>query len=200
MPDLMVYADKGLKGISRTGGTLLGADCSTEKMPAAIRLSFAGDADGLAMLADRHGANILSAQEPTTGVTPAWAAAHQNHADVVQLLDKRGALLGVATFDECGATPSRSACAPGTRPMTTSSSGSMFMPSGSDRLKETSVVGSSVSTGGLAAGAGGDDSSKRRIKTGAPSSTFAWRRERNSSYEATGASSTAIILAPGGTP
>ena len=99
MPDLMVYADKGLKGISRTGGTLLGADCSTEKMPAAIRLSFAGDADGLAMLADRHGANILSAQEPTTGVTPAWAAAHQNHADVVQLLDKRGALLGVAGMD-----------------------------------------------------------------------------------------------------
>ena len=69
MPDLMLHADKGLKGISRTGGTLLGADCSTEKMPAAIRLSFAGDADGLAMLADRHGANILSAQEPTTDGT-----------------------------------------------------------------------------------------------------------------------------------
>ena len=104
MPDLLLHADKGLRGIARTGGTLLGADCSTEKMPAAIRLSFAGDADGLATLADRHGAGILSAQEPTTGVTPAWAAAHQNHADVARLLDKRGALLGVATLDECGAT------------------------------------------------------------------------------------------------
>ena len=55
MPDLLLHADKGLRGIARTGGTLLGADCSTEKMPAAIRLSFAGDADGLATLADRHG-------------------------------------------------------------------------------------------------------------------------------------------------
>ena len=52
MPDLLLHADKGLRGIARTGGTLLGADCSTEKMPAAIRLSrnslrFVGEATPL---------------------------------------------------------------------------------------------------------------------------------------------------------
>ena len=75
--------------------TMMGAFAATALMPAAVRLAFGGDTEGLAQLADRHGVAALSEQEPTTGVTPAWAAAHQNHAAIVALLDTRDALLSV---------------------------------------------------------------------------------------------------------
>ena len=118
--------------------------------------------------------------------TRAWRCATNSSYESV-------ATPSTATMRESGDTPTRCACAPGMRLIATRFSGSMCMPSGSARLNETSVVA------GDSAGAA-EARSKRKRKTGAPSSSFAWRRARKPSYEVTGVSSTATILAPGGTP
>ena len=187
---------------SSTSTSPLGASARlTPSRPSgsSIATSVADEADvahagGVYATGVNAGLTKLTTSEPAPAASRAWRRAINSSYDAV-------ATPLTVTMRERGDTPSRSAWAPGTRPFTTSVSGSMFMPSGSDRLNETSVVGSPSSAGGGAGSAAGDeDSSKRRIKTGAPSSSFAWRCARKASYEVTGVLSTATILAPGGTP